>query len=100
MGAVVLGRLTEVPRPRLVGWAILVTLLAALSYAANLADSGDPPDDLLYRWSSAVGGLIQYAIILGVVLALSRGIAPATLGLVRPSSWGRAAGLVAAALRR
>ena len=98
MGAVVLGRLTEVPRPRLVGWAILVTLLAALSYAANLADSGDPPDDLLYRWSSADGGLIQYAIILGVVLALSRGIAPATLGLVRPCSWGRAAGLVAAAL--
>jgi len=87
MGAVVLGRLTEVPKPRLVGWTVLVTVLAALSYAANLADSSDPPDDLLYRWSSAVGGLIQYAIILGVVLAIARGIAPATLGLVRPDSW-------------
>lgn len=98
MGAVVLGRLTEVPRSRLVGWAILVTVLALLSYAANLADTGDPPDDLLYRWSSAVGGLIQYAIILGIVLAIARGIAPATLGLVRPASWAGAAGRVATAL--
>lgn len=98
MGAVVLGRLTEVPKPRLVGWAVLVTVLAALSYAANLADASDPPDDLLYRWSSAVGGLVQYAIILGIVLAIARGIAPATLGLVRPDSWRRAAARIGIAL--
>ena len=58
MGAVVLGRLTEVPRPRLVGWAILVGALAALSYAANLA-SGKPPDDVLYQWSTAAAALVQ-----------------------------------------
>ena len=80
MVAVVLGVMTEVPRPRLVGWAILVTALAALSYAANLADTGDTPDDLLYRWSSAVGGLIQYAIILAIVLLIARGIAPRPSG--------------------
>jgi membrane protease YdiL (CAAX protease family) len=98
MVAVVLGQLTQVPRPRLVAWAILVTVLAALSYAANLADSGDTPDDLLYRWSSAVAGLVQYAIILSIVLAIARGIAPATLGIVRPSSWRQAAARVATAL--
>jgi membrane protease YdiL (CAAX protease family) len=98
MGAVVLGRLTEVPRPRLIGWAILVTVLALISYAANLATEGDPPEDVLYRWSTAVGGLVQYAIILAVVLALARGIAPATLGLRRPESWRRAAGWILAAL--
>jgi sodium transport system permease protein len=98
MGAVVLGRLTEVPRPRLVGWAILVGVLALVSYAANFASDGDPPDDVLYRWSSAVGGLIQYGIILAIVLALSRGIAPATLGLQGPASWRKAAGLMLAAL--
>jgi membrane protease YdiL (CAAX protease family) len=98
MGAVVLGRLTEVPRTRLVGWAILVTVLALLSYAANLADTGDTPDDLLYRWSSAVAGLVQYAIILAVVLFIARGLAPATLGLVRPASWAGAAGRVGTAL--
>ena len=97
MGAVVLGRLTEVPRSRLLGWSILVAALAALSYAANLA-GGDPPTDVLYQWTTAVGGLIQYAIILAVVLLLSRGIAPATLGLRRPDSWARAAGWIVAAL--
>jgi membrane protease YdiL (CAAX protease family) len=97
MGAVVLGRLTEVPRSRLLGWSILVAALAALSYAANLA-GGDPPKDVLYQWTTAVGGLIQYAIILAVVLLLSRGIAPATLGLRRPDSWARAAGWIVAAL--
>ncbi|HEX2303316.1 MAG TPA: type II CAAX endopeptidase family protein [Gaiella sp.] len=98
MGAVVLGRLTEVPRSRLVGWAILVAVLALISYAANLASDGDPPDDVLYRWSTAVGGAVQYAIILAVVLALSRGISPGTLGLRRPASWGRAAGWILSAL--
>src|SRR6186997_535791 len=97
MGAVVLGRLTEVPRSRLLGWTILVTVLAALSYAANIA-GGDPPKDVLYQWTTAVGGVIQYAIILAVVLLLSRGIAPATLGLRRPSSWARAVGWLVAAL--
>lgn len=97
MGAVVLGRLTEVPRPRLVGWAILVGALSALSYSANLA-GGKPPSDVLYQWSTAAGALVQYGIILAIVLALSRGIAPATLGLRRPESWARAAGWILAAL--
>ena len=98
MGAVVLGRLTEVPRGRLMGWAALVGCLALISYAANLASDGDTPDDILYRWSTAVGGIVQYTIIFVLVLVLSRGIAPATLGLVRPRSWRRAAGLTVLAL--
>jgi CAAX protease family protein len=97
MGLVVLGRLTEVPRARLVGWAILVGALALLSYAARLGD-GDTPDDVLYRWSTAVAGLIQYALILALVLLLARGLAPSTLGLQRPRSWPGAAGRLVAAL--
>ena len=97
MGAVVLGRLTEVPRPRLVGWAILVGALAALAYAANLA-GGKPANDVLYQWSTAAAALVQYGIILAIVLALARGIAPATLGLRRPDSWARAVGWILAAL--
>jgi membrane protease YdiL (CAAX protease family) len=98
MGPVVLGRLTRVPRSRLVGWAIFVGVLALISYAANFASEGDTPDDLLYRWSTAVGGIVQYAIVLAIVLALCRGLAPETLGLVRPASWRRAAGLLFVAL--
>jgi uncharacterized protein len=93
MGAVVLGRLTHVPRGRLVGWAALVSILALISYGANIASDGDVPDDLLYRWSSAVGGIVQYTILLVLVLVLARGLAPEVLGLRRPSSWPRALGL-------
>ena len=89
--------MTVVPRSRLIGWAIFVGALAALSYASNIA-GGKPPSDVLYQWSTAVGGIIQYAIILAIVLAIARGIAPATLGLRRPASWPRAAGLILAAL--
>ena len=91
------GGMTQVPRSRLIGWVILVAALAALSYASNIA-GGKPPEDVLYRWSTAIGGVVQYAIILGIVLLIARGIAPATLGLRRPGSWPRAAGLIVVCL--
>jgi membrane protease YdiL (CAAX protease family) len=86
----------EIPSGRLVGWFVLVGVLAALSYAANFSEAGDPPADLLYRWSTAVAGLVQYAVILAVVLLLARGLPRAALGLRRPPSWPRAAGYVLA----
>jgi membrane protease YdiL (CAAX protease family) len=98
MGAVVLGRLTDVPRSRLTGWAALVGFLALLSYAANILSDEETPDDLLYRWTTAIGGLVEYVIILVIVLALMRGLSPGTLGLRRPGSWGQAAGTTLAAL--
>jgi uncharacterized protein len=98
MGVVVLGRVTVVPRSRLIGWVVLVGLLAAISYAAHFASDGDIPDDALYRWSTAIGGLVQYAIILVIVLALARGLAPATLGLRAPASWRAAAGWLVASI--
>lgn len=99
MGAVVLGRVNpQVPRSRLVAWAAFVAVLAAISYVGRLATDGDTPDDILYEWSAAIGGLVQYAIILVIVLAIARGIAPATLGLRAPDSWKRAAGWLAASL--
>ena len=90
--------MTVVPRSRLIGWAVLVAVLAAISYAAHFASEGDIPDDALYRWSTAIGGLVQYVIILVIVLALARGLAPATLGLRAPASWRAAAGWLAGAL--
>lgn len=168
MGAVVLGRLTEVPRSKLIGWAALVLVLAAISYAANLlggtdlevvgASNASPIEittseehdfttgdtvtvrdvdgntaangswrvtvrgettlaldgsegsgaytgggtiavgDLLYRWSTVVGGAVQYALILALVLFIARGLAPAVLGLRPPSSWRGAAGWIAASI--
>jgi membrane protease YdiL (CAAX protease family) len=75
-------------RGRLAGWSALVAALVLLGYASRAA-GGKPGKDVAYQYSTAVGGLIQYAIILGVVLAIAR---PdwRLLALRRPSSYGRA----------
>jgi membrane protease YdiL (CAAX protease family) len=82
---------------KLTAWAVLVGLLAAASYGARLA-GGDVPDDLLYRWSTVVAALVQYGIMLILILAIARGFDRHLLGLERPESPRRAAGLSVAAL--
>jgi membrane protease YdiL (CAAX protease family) len=84
----------EVPRSRLLGWLVLVSVLATLAYAANVAEPGNPRDDLLYLWSTAVSGLITYGIILAVLLVLARGVDRSVLGLRPPARWGQAMLLV------
>lgn len=81
------------PRRALGGWLGLVGLLIALAYVSNAASSGPPEPDVLYRYSTAVGAVVQYAMMAGVVAYLSSGVAAATLGFRRPDSWPRAAGL-------
>jgi membrane protease YdiL (CAAX protease family) len=85
-------------RSRLPGWLALAAALAALNYAGNVLSDEEPRDDLLYLWSSAVAGLVQYAIIGAVLLAIARGLPREALGLRRPDSWRRAIGLIAASL--
>ncbi len=81
---------------RLVAWSILVGLLAAVSYGGRLA-GGDMPDDLLYRWSTFVGALVQYGIMLILILAIARGLDRPLLALEAPARRGRAVllGLIA-----
>ena len=84
-------------RGRLTAWSALVLALAALGYASR-AIGGKPDQDVLYKYSTAVGGLIQYGIILAVVLAIT-GARRELLALRWPSSWSRAvaSGLLALA---
>jgi membrane protease YdiL (CAAX protease family) len=90
--------MTEVPRGRFVGWVVFAIVFAAIAYAGRIA-GGEPDRDVLYQYSTAVAGLIEYVIIAGVLLLLLRGLdVRRVLALYRPSSWRRAAGLVAAAL--
>lgn len=78
---------------RLAAWLTLVGGYTALAYATR-ASEGDPPDDLLYRYSTAVSGAVQYAITLMVVLWITRGPRRGELlGLRQPVSWARASGL-------
>jgi membrane protease YdiL (CAAX protease family) len=70
-----------------IGWTALVGVLALLGYASRAAE-GKPPEDAAYKYSTAAGGVVQYAIILAVVLAITR---PHwhLLALRRPSSYRR-----------
>ena len=77
-----------VDRGRLIAWTSLVALLTLIAYSSRAA-GGKPPKDAAYQYSTAAGGIVQYAIILGVVLAITR---PRweLLALRRPVSYGRA----------
>jgi CAAX protease family protein len=74
-------------RGRLTAWVVLVGLLTVLGYASR-ASGGKAPKDAAYQYSTAVSGLVQYAIILAIVLAITR---PEwrLLALRRPSSLRR-----------
>jgi membrane protease YdiL (CAAX protease family) len=69
-----------------------VLAFTTLSYTLRFT-SGTPPKDLLYKWSTVVGNLVQFAIIAAIVY----GIAGLTrdrrrvFALRRPTSWGTAA---------
>jgi CAAX protease family protein len=55
---------------RLALWLLLVGLLIALDYGVRFS-SGKPEPDVLYKWSTALGALIQDGIILFVVVAIA-----------------------------
>jgi uncharacterized protein len=83
---------------RVVAWLAFVLSLTALGYASHLS-ADDPPDDLAYRWSSSIAAVVQYALMLGILLLIARGLAwREVFALRRPRSWGRAAGLIILAL--
>ena len=80
---------------RLIAWCAVVGSLATLSYANRLSGT-ETPDDVLYLWSTAVGALIQYAIMFGLILAIARGLDRRLLALTLPERRWRAAALAAA----
>jgi membrane protease YdiL (CAAX protease family) len=83
---------------KLAGWLAFVAVLSVLNYAGRFAGSGDTPDDLLYDWSTAIFGVIQYAVIAGIMLLIARGLPRRdAFALHRPQSWGAALGLCFAA---
>ena len=69
-------------------WGGFVLAFTTLSYAIRFT-SGKPPKDLLYKWSTAVASLVQYAIIAAIVYGISGipGDRRRVLGLRRPTSW-------------
>jgi membrane protease YdiL (CAAX protease family) len=91
-------RVREAPATRAVYWLVLVTALAAISYAGRIA-AGKPDPDVLYQYSSAIGAAIQYGFILGLLLLIGIGLDYRELfALRRPRSWWGAIGLAVLAL--
>jgi membrane protease YdiL (CAAX protease family) len=86
-------------KARLVGWCLFVGFLTVIAYASQFS-SGPPPKDVAYRWSSSIAGAIQYAIVFGVVMLLTRHLDRRSfLALRRPQiSWWRIAGISALVL--
>jgi membrane protease YdiL (CAAX protease family) len=81
---------------RLALWLALVLAMIALAYASR-ASSGKPDPQVLYQWSTAVGGLIQDGIILLLVLAIA-GFGTRLLALRLPGSFWRTARILGGAL--
>ena len=81
---------------RLAFWLVLVALLVALGYGTR-ASEGKPDPQVLYHWSTAVGGLVQDGFLLLLVLAIA-GFGTRLLALRRPRSFGAAARALGLAL--
>jgi membrane protease YdiL (CAAX protease family) len=82
---------------RLIAWLVLVGVQILGNYAAR-ASGGKPPKNAIYHWDLAIGGLVQYAIVLTIVLAIASPDPRRMLALRRPDSWPRAVGLAACVL--
>jgi membrane protease YdiL (CAAX protease family) len=67
--------------------------MSLVAYGARV--SGDrPPKDVAFRWESSIAASAQYAILLGIVLALTWGLDRRSfLALRPPRSWRRASAI-------
>ncbi|MEP6892568.1 MAG: CPBP family intramembrane glutamic endopeptidase [Gaiellaceae bacterium] len=83
---------------RIAAWATLVVVVGGLN-AVGHATEGAPAHNVLYKYSTAAGGAVQYAVILGIVLVIARGLdLREVFALRRPRSVRAAAGWIGIAL--
>jgi hypothetical protein len=68
-------------------WSTFVVVFATLSYSLRFTE-GKPPKDLLYKWSTVTGALVQFAIIGAITWGIAGlGNRRELLALRRPTSW-------------
>ena len=57
---------------RLVAWLVLVLALTLLNYLGRYAS--DTPEDVAYQWVSSVAIVVQFGIMLGILLLITKGL--------------------------
>jgi hypothetical protein len=78
---------------RLTGWALVVAIVSLLGFL-QYATGSKPARDAVFRYSTAEGTIILYAVILAATLALAAGTRKReTFALRRPRSWAQALAL-------
>jgi membrane protease YdiL (CAAX protease family) len=84
---------------RLAGWAAMVAALSALNYYGRFTGDGssDTARDAVYSYATFANGLVLYAIIFGIDLAIANGRWD-LCALTWPRSWPRAGGIAAGIL--
>lgn len=77
---------------RLTVWATAIGVFSTLNYLGRFGDGAEQPEEPLYLWSSAIAGVIQFAVFLLLVALIARGRPLREyLAVRRPTSWWRAA---------
>ena len=97
MGALAVGRVEDYAADepararlngRLIAWLSFVIAFATLNYAARFFVTSNDNSQPAYQYGAAVAGLIQYAIVFGIVLWISRGMSLRRIFALRsPRSW-------------
>jgi membrane protease YdiL (CAAX protease family) len=83
---------------RLAAWIGLVGVVAALNFTARVEDL-KPSKNVFYEYSNAIGGVIQYAVLLGLALLIAIDLPyRRVFALRRPRSWRRAGAIALAIL--
>ena len=93
--------MTRWSRGRIVAWAAIVGALAAVNYAVRFSGSSTSTAnerDALYHYSTAVSGLVFYALFFAFVYAVAAVDTDELFALRRPRSIGRAVGYGFAAI--
>ncbi len=79
---------------RLYAWLWFVGIFSALAYAGRFAGGIDEDAEPLYEWATGILGLVQFAVVLGIVLLIAIHAPKRELfALRRPRSWRAGIGI-------
>ncbi len=87
-------RQPELGRKLLAWWVLVGTLILIGFLSAAAAEDDADRSDAVYQYQFGIGGLVVYAVLIGIVFLIARGLDwREVFAFKRPTSWKRAGGL-------